>query len=408
MKIRLRLYITLTIIALSLIFFSECVNRSSPHDPRQNGYVGAAQCIGCHKNLTDSFFHTAHFESTRMASGETIAGSFAADSNTYHYTSDVKVIMERENNLYYQAAYKNDTLVQKQSFDIVVGSGRKAQTYLYWLGEEVLQLPVSYFVPANKWANSPNYPAHQVRFDRNIPVQCFECHGSYIKRNGIEARGEFAVDHFDRNQVVYGIDCERCHGPGEEHVAFHQKNPEVRSAKFIIPYKDLTRQKKLDMCSVCHSGIRENLRSTFYFRPGTNLNDFMVPDTTSPDISKVDVHGNQYQLLAASKCFLNSQLTCATCHNTHVTERDNMALFSKKCMSCHTPASDKFCKLIPKPGIILENNCVDCHMPEKVSRLISLQSQGDSTATPNKVRTHFISIYQSETNNFIKAHGLNY
>ena len=378
--------------------------KTATSDPRGDDYAGSTQCISCHAATTQSYLHTAHQLSTRPADRQSIAGSFSNDSNEYFYRPHVKVEMEHRDTSFYQVAYRNDTAIQGERFDVVVGSGRKAQTYLYWLEDKLFQLPVSYYVPLKSWTNSPNYPPHQVRFDRNIPIGCFECHGSFIKRTSVEPAGEFLIDHFDKNNIIYGIDCERCHGPAAKHVTYHKDHPEEKTSGFIVSFKKLSRQQKLDLCAGCHSGIKDTKRSLFYFRPGSLLSDYVRADTSTVSTSDIDVHGNQYQLLGASACFIKSKsLDCSSCHNPHVTERNNLALFSKRCMNCHNEANHNFCTIAPKLGAGIIDNCIDCHMPAKPSKLITLQVQGQKIPSANLVRTHLISVYREESNRVMSA-----
>jgi hypothetical protein len=39
---------------------------------------------------------------------------------------------------------------------LVTGSGEKGQTYLYWRGNQLFQLPVSYWTELREWVNSPD------------------------------------------------------------------------------------------------------------------------------------------------------------------------------------------------------------------------------------------------------------
>jgi hypothetical protein len=326
---------------------------------------------------------------TSIASQSTIKGNFTSPGNEYFYRPEVKVVLEKRNSSYFQVAFQNDSEKRASRFDIVVGSGRKAQTYLYWDDSAIFQLPVSWSVAANDWVNSPNYPPHQVRFDRNIPVGCFECHGSYIKvtSNSVSATNNHVIDNFDRNSLITGIDCERCHGPAAAHVLFHQRNPQDKHPGYITSYKTLQRQQQIDLCAQCHSGIHLSVRSVFTFRPGNTLdNQFFAHSDPVKDITEVDVHGSQTQLLEASKCFMKSSgMTCTTCHNTHATERDNMTVFSQRCMTCHETSKHT--------TNINVNNCIDCHMPALPSRLISFLSNGKPAPSPNFVRTHLITVY---------------
>ncbi len=390
-------------IAAVVTIFTQCMNdpEAKATDPRGAAYAGAATCRSCHANFYDSFLHTAHNRSTAPANESTIRGSFAPDSNVYYYQPQVKVAMERRDSGLYQVAYLNGEEQQAFRFDLVVGSGRKAQTFLYYQEDKVFQLPVSFFVPMNNWANSPNYPSRQVRFDRNIPIGCFECHSSYIRRTNVSAANGFRVDHFDQGKIIYGIDCERCHGPAAQHVQFHQANPTEKSAHAIVTQTSLTRQQKLDVCATCHSGLRESIKPTFRFAPGNALSEFLPPDTTRIDPENIDVHGNQVQLLQASPCFKASiTLDCSSCHNPHTTERDNLALYSQRCMSCHQPGGVHFCLKEKELGAAIQANCIDCHMPARESNVISLQSQGNTQPTPNLVRTHLIGIYPGAQNRF--------
>ena len=380
-----------------------CINKpQATEDVRGPAFAGSSKCNSCHQDIHASYATAAHRNTSSAASDKTVKGSFEKEKNSYFYRPDVKVVMEQRDSNFYQVAYMNEIEKQSAKFDIVMGSGRKAQTYLYWYGEKVFQLPVSYSVVANSWVNSPLYPAHQVRFDRNIPVGCFECHSSSIKVTSVETDGKNLADNFDKSRIIYGIDCERCHGPAAQHADFHEKHPAEKNAKFISIYSSLPRQQQLDMCAVCHSGIQQTKRSTFHFLPGdTLLNKFFVPPAPV-GIADVDVHGNQYQLLTASPCFIKTKtLNCTSCHNTHVSEKDNKAVFSQRCMTCHSPGHN-FCKMAPSIGAGITSNCIDCHMPAKPSKLITLLSNGMKSPTPNLVTTHFISIYPEETKAFMR------
>jgi hypothetical protein len=63
--------------------------------------------------------------------------------------------MEKKKNRFFQTAYISGDVSQSEPFDIVIGSGRKGQTYLYWKDDKIFQLPVSYYTPTDSWVNSP-------------------------------------------------------------------------------------------------------------------------------------------------------------------------------------------------------------------------------------------------------------
>jgi hypothetical protein len=102
----------------------------------------------------------------------------------------------------------------------------------------------------------------------------------------------------------------------------------------------------------------------------------------------VDVHGNQVALLARSRCFQSSQMTCLTCHDVHRTQRD-VAELSGRCLTCHQEQS---CGLFPKEGHTLKGRCVDCHMPLQKSE--NLVSALDGKKEAVSVRNHWIKVYR--------------
>src|SRR5205814_10131202 len=125
-----------------------------------------------------------------------------------------------------------------------------------------------------------------------------------------------------------------------------------------------------DNCALCHSGLRENIRPPFSFVAGDKLDDYSRPDYKQDSAAGLDVHGNQYGLLLASKCFKNSAvLNCSSCHDPHRKETD-LAIFSQKCMTCHKPGTSSFCTVNHKGTMNLTMNCIDCHMPKMLSNKI--------------------------------------
>lgn len=169
---------------------------------------------------------------------------------------------------------------------------------------------------------------------------------------------------------------------------------------FITKIALLPRARKIDLCGACHSGNKsEMLRSTFWFRPGDTLAKFKLPgyeSTARP--ASLDVHGNQVQLLESSKCFLNSTLDCNTCHDTHYNQRNNTALFTQKCMACHSTVKHNYCKLANSVNAqLIRSNCIQCHMPSLPSAVIVSPNMHRPSSAAIYITTHRIAIYPDQT-----------
>jgi hypothetical protein len=308
--------------------------------------------------------------------------------------------MEKRNNGFYQVEYFRGKEKNVHPFNIVIGSGTMGQSYLYWKNNYLYQLPITYFTAANTWSNSPGFP-DKVRFDRIITSRCLECHTTFIKRI---STSEEEDETFDNKKILYGVDCEKCHGPAAKHVEFQMQNPKINTAKYIINPAKLSRQQNLDLCALCHGGRLQKLKPSFQFTVGNKLSDYFKVDTSAPNPENIDVHGNQYGLLRASKCFrISKTLTCNTCHNTHENEKGKIALFSQRCMTCHQNVhqnSDNVNKIL---GSTVKTNCIDCHMPLKSSKIIAVELRGGTMPVAALIRSHFISIYPVETKRVIAA-----
>jgi len=394
------------ILLISLVVYMGNVMSTSLNPSTRKGvskdqdkkFAGSASCSSCHHDIYKSHIQTAHYHDSRPANQEFIKGSFANGKNRYDYNKWMYVLLQKEDDRFFQTAFINGIEYQKAPFDIVVGSGRKGQTYLYWDGDMLYQLPVSYFTLQNRWCNSPGFSNNFIRFDRIIPAQCLECHSTYAKV--VEDKDNIST--FDKSQIIYGIDCERCHGPAADHVNFHREHPEEKNAKFLVSTKNLNRQQRLDACAICHSGFRKQVKQPFTFQTGDNLDEHSVAAFRNDSASTLDVHGNQYGLLTSSKCFKLSQMDCSSCHNVHANEVNAPALFSQRCLTCHKETNHSTLKLSDNQHSMLAANCIDCHMPMLPSRNIVLNVEDRENSVPDTVRTHRIAIYPEMVKKFFK------
>ncbi len=387
------IFCLVVIIFLLTIFINKQKRETVIKNKEGKQYAGALTCAKCHKSIYDTHILTAHYLTSQPANEKYIKGSFEMGKNTFIFNGSVNVSMEKKDSSFYQVEYINGIRKMYRRLDIVTGSGKKGQSFLYWYRHHLFQLPITYFTSANQWSNSPGYPDKAV-FNRPITSRCLECHTTYSLKT---SDSDTEPEEFAQNQIVYGVDCEKCHGPGAKHASFQMQNPTVTIAKFITDPARFTRKQSLDLCALCHGGRLNKTKPSFEFKAGDALADYFSLDTASKDANNIDVHGNQFGLLAASTCFKRSEMTCTTCHNTHENESGKVALFSKRCMSCHNSEHGNACKMSSAIGSAITKNCIDCHMPEKPSKSIAVLLQGSKTPTSAIMRTHFIKIYPEET-----------
>jgi hypothetical protein len=383
------------------LLFANCKNKDDDYiDPRGTDYAGSESCIQCHKGIHESTLKSSHFKATAAPTDQSVLGNFAPGHNVFSYDKNTKITMEKRNGNYYHVLYKNDKEFRAYPVDIVFGT-KNAQTSVYFRGGETYELPVSYYRSIDNWATSPRYSSTVPNFDRLVERDCYACHVSNVSSRILTQSSQqknFATveidDAINKKTIVHGIDCERCHGPAKEHVTYHEKFPNARTAHAIVSFKSLSRQQKFDACAICHSGSDGfKLKSRFDFKPGDNLSDF-YRNRIIPGRSNFDVHGNQAGLLSQSQCFIKSEtMTCVTCHNPHENASKNPAFYSAICMSCHNGVNHSASAAKGMSKDAFKINCISCHMPKESSIAIRFQASNSAPFSSYQLRTHKIAIY---------------
>ncbi len=375
-------------LTIILICFLKCSNHSSSsNDPRGGLYAGSQTCISCHKNIADSYFHNNHFKTSGKASYSALKNLIDSANSTINFINNQKIVLTEKDTSFFQSYLENNQMIRSERMDIAFGSAEKAQTFAYWNNHQLFQLPLTYLTSSNTWTNSPGFPIDKPYFTRVIPSRCLECHTSYVKVTEEREGTLLKVDEkFDPNTIIFGIDCERCHGPAEKHVQFHQENPDFKTAKFITSIKSLSRQQQVDLCGTCHSGNPVTLNSIFAFTPGDTLSKYYL--FYSAGKFDPDVHGMQLQSLQLSKCYQQSMMTCMTCHEPHQSVKDNQIMINK-CVSCHTQSEHAIQMKTEK------QNCISCHMPLRPSRSLDFNNETQGNNIPYMLRTHRIAIYKT-------------
>ena len=349
-----------------------------PGSDPSNAYVDAAVCAECHADKAAGYMRTGMGRSFARVSPENTPElrkpfhNQASDSYFAMVVRDGKVYQKR-----WQIGFDgNETNIDEKSADFVVGSGNHAKTYLHLTTQNALEeLPLSWYSEkGGYWDMSPGYdhpdnpgsvrPAH---------YECMFCHNAYPKIPQ-------TLEHHDNagmtlaEPIPLGIDCQRCHGPGQRHVALAMaagKPEEIRAA--IVNPKRLTPEREMEVCMQCHlettsvdlpHAIRRFDRAPFSYVPGQPLGDFSVEFDEAGGIKRFEIAHAAYRL-RESQCFLKSagRLRCTTCHDPHDIPRGAAATahYNSVCETCHAA--------IVKPAAAGPHqagaNCIECHMPKR-------------------------------------------
>ena len=169
-------------------------------------------------------------------------------------------------------------------------------------------------------------------------IQCLTCHVTTPRA----AHDPAAIEARD-----LGIGCERCHGPGGNHL----KAVELNFTELAIGRPARAEPASITkLCAQCHT-----------------------PD--DPDMTPDDPRFVRFQTtsLIRSRCYNESDvpLSCLTCHDPHRDAERSPSFYEAKCLSCHgTTARSTDAPAAPSPSkprttcpVDPAKGCVKCHMP---------------------------------------------
>ena len=352
-----------------------------------SSYVGSEACRQCHADRVDEFQATPHFRTSRLPESAEQGEYFRDGNNNYQSRDpDVRFTMTIDDDrltLSSQTKKNGVSTTETRAIGMIYGAGTADEVYHSWQGDKLYEMPVAYLHPLQMWVNSPGFLDGTANLNRPVVPRCLECHTTYAAvRPG-------SVNSYDRSSVIHGVTCERCHGPGKDHVDFHQENPDATEAHKILNPSELSRPLQLDNCGQCHSNTTKRRTAPFSFRPGDKLEaHFRVDRNERPEY---DHTANHVRYLRESKCFqLSDTLTCSTCHDPHQAgSQNNSESIQRSCLSCHTETDCSDRLNLPEP---VRDQCLNCHMPKQRSMSVTFDTATETAMPLLQRRSHQIAI----------------
>jgi Flp pilus assembly protein TadD len=358
------------------------------------GYVADAVCADCHAEKAESFAEMGMARSFYRATPDTVIEDFDA-MPFYHEPSDRYYEMTLRDGAYWFTRYRKDaTGVIYDRFETevpwIMGSGNHVRVYIFRTPDGTLfQLPIAWYTQTDRWAMAPGYemPDHS-GVTREVSDGCMACHNSYAELPA-EA-GHYGYDAHFPEDLPEGIGCQRCHGPGADHVHMALtggSDMDSLRAAIVQPGK-LENDTLYSVCYGCHMQptVAVNAqyrlgRGAYSFRPGEDITDYLAHvDIVDPDMPKserFEINHHPYRM-EQSACFTQTeglpgrdQLGCLTCHDPHVKIKpeERAAHYREACLSCHVLDEAGLPRLAGSktvhPEIEAEADCTTCHMPER-------------------------------------------
>ncbi len=383
----------------------------------RDGYVGSETCRSCHPHHHETWHDSYHRTMTQVASRESVLGDF----------DDVTLMLGTEE---FRLGHDNDDFyfeVGDERYEIVMTTGSH-HMQVYWydsgFGRETGQFPFVYLLEEKRWIpRSAAFlqPPTNFRLDEAgrwnaVCIKCHATHGAWMPGS---SEGETA------HTVVaeFGISCEACHGPGEQHVTLN-RNPGRRyklhlsegGDETMVQPQHIDSGRSSQVCGQCHSvldarssDLHEHWSAHGYrYRPGDDLDNtrFVIRRDQSerPEIIRelidrqegylddhfwndgmVRISGREYNGLLESGCHQHGDLSCVSCHQMHQETSDTRSRTTwaddqlsdagtddRACTQCHKQFStdEKIAAHTHHPVGSSGSRCYNCHMPHTTYGLL--------------------------------------
>lgn len=353
----------------SLIFMAGWLFASSsllaaqaPASTGKATFVGSERCQKCHEEIY------AGWKQTRMANilrdpkvhPDAVLGDFEHPDPVRTFTLDDVAFV-------YGSRYK--------------------QRYFTRSGDDYFPLPAQWDIAKKRWlpyhveAGTDWWVPHYgpTNFDRPTGPTCDGCHSvNYnVQTNSV---------------TEWNVGCEKCHGPGSEHVAHATR-------KNIVNPETLDYVRGNDVCMQCHTQgrpLKNPVNDRWYdwpvgYLPGARLADYWELEEVKPGVTNF----YQYPDMTAHKNRMQG--------NDFV--QSTMYHRGLRCFDCHQVHSNKIESNLLQKGNDL---CLSCHNKENPAGLRVSVSQHTHHAEGSKgsecVACHMPYIEQTIKDNFVAAH----
>jgi hypothetical protein len=251
----------------------------------------------------------------------------------------------------------------------VIGSGARGHSYVSDRDGYLFLTPISWYSQKKAWDLSPGFGTQELT-GRAIRHECLFCHANRaVNVDGTTNR--YAAPVFDG----CAIGCQRCHGPGELHVAGPGagKGADGIDPTIVNP-RHLAADLRQAVCEQCHLvgsfRVPARGRGMYDFRPGLPLEAFWSVFVPAPDAGEGSRAVGQVEQLYESRCFQAGaaapagRLGCTSCHDphAHVPAARRVEHYRARCLACH---EQKGCS-VPVADRLRESaqdSCIQCHMP---------------------------------------------
>jgi hypothetical protein len=364
----------------------------APRGAEIGRYVGSTRCAECHREISEQQ------SCSRMA----VTLQTAEQFERTHSLPVPAEVFDPDNHLRYRIDRRDGKLcleawrgrdVARADMTYALGSGKVAVTFVRDLdAENYEELRATWYADTNSWDLTPGQKGARPitvaaalgrPIGKHSPQACLTCHATLLVQS--DAKIDLARSRF-------GVACERCHGPGRDHIESVTKGRATGTKNNVTirpPLLDeaLGLAQRLREGQPAQTPQDELLRSVSQANDERLIRDLYVCgechgyDQIWTRSSDDDLVKFQVAALVSSRCYEKSatKIRCSDCHDPHGdSSPEDVGVAVTVCLQCHAGATTvagsqeartKTCPVNTRDG------CVGCHMPIRSPMLHAQMTQ---------------------------------
>jgi hypothetical protein len=391
--------------------------RHRPLEVTGDGYVSSRACRSCHPQQYQSWHDSYHRTMTQPARPDTVFGAF--DGTELSRAGRNYTLLRRGDEFWVRGDLGD--AAPEQRIALVTGS-HHLQIYWYETGShrQLAALAFAWLREEQRWIPresaflrppGPGRPSEIGRWN----TTCITCHTTH----GVPKLGPGG--ELDTSVAEFGIACEACHGPGQDHVLAnvtpwrrYAQHWSAQRDETIANPRELGHRRASEMCGQCHGvwqfrSQRDHAHWNehgFPYRPGDDPNATQVLFQPSlraqePLVGRImqqlpgytagtfwsdgmeRVSGREFNAMFESPCYQRGEMSCLSCHAMHQPPGeprsaaewadDQLALGMRgprACTGCHDEYRGDVRAHTQHAADSPGSDCYNCHMPNTTYGLL--------------------------------------
>jgi hypothetical protein len=303
-------------------------------------YVGSAACARCHAPLTNK--RLANPMSRALAPVESCEELKTHPRLSFsNLPFNYQIVREGNRSIY---TISDGAYSISEPVLYCFGQGKAGQTYVFQHKGVFYESRVSYYQEIEGLDFTILHP-------RSVPASleeglgrpmtdeaaqgCFACHSTAAVR----------ASQLQFDQMMPGISCEGCHGPGEKHIAAIKSGG--KNLQIFNPAKLDGDELSQEVCGACHVSFEKAL---------------LMPKQGGVN----NIRYQPYRIMNSRGHSGDPRISCVACHDPHDKLAADSAFYDSKCLACHlaTRTQAKTATRSAPACPVSKQQCTTCHMPK--------------------------------------------